>query len=347
MNQSRIAQPNPIINQFINRDNMQMIWDVLRETDIYESLSNEKRGEFQQSVIANMNKFYNKEKNSPNKYQTQDLITMNKSFIESMISELSLSSDDDLPPLKLKPPTNYNDNANAMSKPLMVTAKDIQAERQTQFESRLNKQREDFDSVINVKKPPLPEFADKLDEPPISEMESLIAKTIAQRNFEMDQIQKSFSITAGSSASANSSFLEAKDTSLKTEKQRDYEQTLKYIKIEKEELGQNYVEPSVIDLSKRSENSANRNENLNKKLIINEQDNETYYYNDFKKQNNSNINYTSVGTMDNIFSKLKQKPLPPEVSESFETKVLTALEALNKRMDELSKKVDAFTSSTI
>jgi len=342
MNQSKQfasaqSQP-PIINQFINRDNMQMIWDVLRETDMYESLSNEKRGEFQQSVIANMNKFYNKEKNSPSKYQTQDLITMNKSFIESMISELSLSSHDDLPPLKLKPPTNYNENpnnsANAMSKPLMVTAKDIQAERQTQFESRLNKQREDFDSVINVKKPPLPEFADKLDDPPISEMESLIAQTIAQRNFEMDQIQKSFS----SSATTNSAFLEAKDTSLKTEKQRDYEQTLKYIKIEKEELGQKYVEPSVIDLSKR-------NENLSKKLIINEQDNETYYYNDLKKQSNSNA--TNVVTMDNIFSKLKQKPLPPEVSESFETKVLTALEALNKRMDELSKKVDAFTSSTI
>lgn len=320
MNQSRIAQSQPIINQFINRDNMQMIWDVLRETDIYESLPNEKRGEFQQSVIANMNKFYNKEKNSPSKYQTQDLITMNKGFIESMISELSLSSHDDLPPLKLKPPINYNDhpnnNINNIAKPLMVTAKDIQAERQTQFESRLNKQREDFDSVINVKKPPLPEFADKLDQPPISEMESLIAKTIAQRNFEMDQIQKTFA----SSSITNSSFLEAKDTSLKTEKQRDYEQTLKYIKIEKEELGQNYVEPSVIDLTKRSENTANIN---------------------------ANSNATSLGAMDNIFSKLKQKPVLPEVSESFETKVLFALDALNKRMDELSKKVDAFTSSTI
>lgn len=338
MNQSRIAQPNPIINQFINRDNMQMIWDVLRETDIYESLSNEKRGEFQQSVIANMNKFYNKEKNSPSKYQTQDLITMNKSFIESMISELSLTNQDDLPPLKLKPPTN----SPAMSKPLMVTAKDIQAERQTQFESRLNKQREDFDSVINVKKPPLPEFADKMDDQPISEMESLIAQTIAQRNFEMDQIQKTFA----ASSITNSSFLEAKDTSLKTEKQRDYEQTLKYIKIEKEELGQNYVEPSVIDLSKRNDNSG-------KKLIINEQDNETYYYNDLKKQNNinanSNSNSSSIGTMDNIFSKLKQKPAQIKTSpqDSFETKVLTALDALNKRMEELSKKVDAFTSSTI
>ena len=299
---------NSQLLQFIEQSNVQMLWDVLRETEIYDKMNIYKRGEFQQSVLGNINKFYSVEKTSQT--PSKNLIEMNKKFIEIMINNLSnqsvsLTVNPELPPLKLKQNNAY-------------TSKDIQTERQAEFENSLNIKRQDFDNTINIKKPPVPIFSDNLDEP-IREMESLIAQTIAQRNFEIDQIQ-----SVNSMNNSNNDFLMSKETSLKTEKQRDYEQTLKYIKIEKEEIGQHYDNSEVIDLNKNQHQNPNQNK-AGKKIIINERDNETYYY------DNENSIVQDKPPNNNIFLKLKpaavqsflQPNMPKETKESKENIKIT------------------------
>ena len=67
---------------------------------------------------------------------------------------------------------------------------DIHSARQTNFEKQVSNKRLEFESSINVKKPPVVNFKDKTEpEIKITEMETLIAETMAKRKFDIDQIQ--------------------------------------------------------------------------------------------------------------------------------------------------------------
>lgn len=70
-----------------------------------------------------------------------------------------------------------------------VTSEEIQQTKKIQFERELNAKQQEFHESVNRVVPPVPKFQDDMDVP-ISEMEKLIAETIAQRNFEMEQIHQ-------------------------------------------------------------------------------------------------------------------------------------------------------------
>jgi hypothetical protein len=70
-----------------------------------------------------------------------------------------------------------------------VTSEEIQQTKKAQFERELNAKQQEFHEAVNKVVPPVPKFQDDMDTP-ISEMERLIAETIAQRNFEMEQIHQ-------------------------------------------------------------------------------------------------------------------------------------------------------------
>jgi len=70
-----------------------------------------------------------------------------------------------------------------------VTSEEIQQTKKAQFERELNVKQQEFHEAVNKVVPPVPKFQDDMDTP-ISEMEKLIAETIAQRNFEMEQIHQ-------------------------------------------------------------------------------------------------------------------------------------------------------------
>ena len=301
----------------MQQDNVEMLWDVLKDSVIYEFMPKDERVLFRQHVVENVRGFYNKEQASN---PSQNLMTMNKKFIEVMLNSL-------------KTPASKKNQQMQRPPPDLHTAKHIQDDRQQQFERQLTQKKEEFDNAINVKVPPAPNFSDKADTP-ISEMESLIAKAVAQRNFEMDQIHKLNASNPGSQQ-----FLSAQDTSLKSEKQRDNDNALKQIKISKEDIGQKYVEPNVIHL--KASTQQQQQQPLPKRITINEDLNETHYYNSpassqYNSQHNSqhnNVNDMDEGvSINNIFLKLKQIPVVPTVQEQ--------LDAINKRMDAMQREIE-------
>lgn len=312
-NANMIANANANAS-FMQQDNVEMLWDVLKDSIIYEFMPKDERVLFRQHVLENVRGFYNKEQMSN---PSQSLMTMNKKFIEVMLNSLKT------PASKKTPPD------------LLHTAKHIQDDRQQQFERKLTQKKEEFDSAINVKVPPAPNFSDQADTP-ISEMESLIAQAVAQRNYEMEQIHK-----LNASNPASQQFLSAQDTSLKNEKQRDNDTALKQIKISKEDIGQKYVEPSVIHLkaSQTKSDPIPPPPPLIKRITINEELNETHYYNNgnHSGKNSNTVLPTITATdeslsLNNIFLKLKQIPAPLTVEQK--------LDAINKRLDDMQRDID-------
>lgn len=295
-------------SSFVLPDNVEMLWEVLKDSVIYEFMPKDERVQFRQHVVENVRGFYNKEQMSN---PSQSLMTMNKKFIEVMLNSLKTPA---LTQAVKRPPDLH-------------TAKHIQDDRQQQFERKLTQKKEEFDSAINVKVPPAPNFSDQADTP-ISEMESLIAQAVAQRNYEMEQIHK-----LNASNPASQQFLSAQDTSLKNEKQRDNDTALKQIKISKEDIGQKYVEPSVIHLKAQTPPPL-----IAKRITINEELNETHYYNNVANSKQNNVVLPTITATDeslslnNIFLKLKQIPAPLTVDQK--------LDAINKRLDAMQLDID-------
>lgn len=72
--------------------------------------------------------------------------------------------------------------------PLPEIISSMEEIRSSEFDERLkNKQHEYENSILRIK-PPVPIFKREEQDKPISEMDELIRKTLAQRNFEIDQI---------------------------------------------------------------------------------------------------------------------------------------------------------------
>ena len=61
-------------------------------------------------------------------------------------------------------------------------------ERKTHFEKDLAKKQNEFISAMNVPVPEAPNFSDNKKDEPIGEMASILAQTIAQRNYDIDQL---------------------------------------------------------------------------------------------------------------------------------------------------------------
>ena len=130
-----------------------------------------------------INNFYDHEKKSG-----LSLFELNKKIVTVLVNEW-------IPMLKTQeqkirsPEVPQQKHQQPISESLtLVTAEEIQNNRKTQFEKELNLKRNEFQGAMTAKTPPIIDFKDKQDEP-IGEMEKLIAETIAQRNFEINQMR--------------------------------------------------------------------------------------------------------------------------------------------------------------
>jgi hypothetical protein len=271
-------------------------------------LPSAQQSQMQQQMVQQMRTFFNKE--GANK--SYDLMTLNKRFLE-----LALRSMSNPTPTPTTAPTATR-----------YTSQQIQEARQTQFEQQYNKKKEEFTDAITLRPPPTPTFADKKDEP-ISEMEQLIANMVAQRNFEMDEISKRIA----TSAPTNPAFLKATDTSIKTEKQEGKENVMKQIRM---------------DTTRFIESPAPASEHEIKRITINEELNETHYYENIGPPSQQSLLkemppppppiQKMTSSINNLFSKLKQTQ--PTISDQPVDPVQTQLDAINKRMDTLQQQME-------
>lgn len=303
-------------SHFLNKDNIDTLWEVLSESPSVSKLVGAQQSQMQQHMTQQMRAFFNKE--GANK--SYDLMTLNKRFLELALRSMSN-------------PTQAVTSVTASPTP-RYTSQQIQEARQTQFEQQYNKKKEEFTDAITLRPPPTPTFADKKDEP-ISEMEQLIANMVAQRNFEMDEITKRIA----TSAPTNPTFLKPTDTSIKSEKQENKDQAMKQIKID----NTRFIEsPVPVDITRAVEPMVARNQGLVplnkefKRITINEELNETHYYESIApppKQQSDVPSQKMATSINNLFSKLKQVP-------TNEDPVQAQLVALGRRMDEMQKQME-------
>lgn len=161
---------------FISNTNKELLWEVLLDEKPVKTMNKDEKIMLYESFNNHRKTFYELEKNipiNPSSNANTTLVEMNKRFLTSYIQILNST--------KIESETN-NQNIN-------YKIEDIHAERQQIFEKQLAEKRQDFEN-IQLKPPPI-DFSEKIEDTKIKGMDELIAKTIAQRNYEISQIHNS------------------------------------------------------------------------------------------------------------------------------------------------------------
>jgi hypothetical protein len=153
----------------------------------------------------------------------KSLIDMNKKFISIIVNILN----ENFP--KPKPLIIHEKDA-------LVTAQEIQANKLNEFEKEFNRKQEEFTRAMTLPIPEKPVFSDNAIDEPISELDAIIKKTIAERSFEMQQISNSYN------TKDVESWIKSSETSIRSEKTRENQNAIESIKIGKS--GPNYDSPA-------------------------------------------------------------------------------------------------------
>ena len=119
----------------------------------------------------------------------------------------------------------------------LITYEEIQNDRKSQFEKDLNRRQEEFTNSMTISVPKVPEFGEKKIDGPITEMEKIIKEMTAQRNYEVEQINKNYQHADNWLKSQETSVKNDKNLTLSTNsiEENDYNK-LRHIKIENEEI---------------------------------------------------------------------------------------------------------------
>jgi hypothetical protein len=179
------------MDSFLSRDNVDMLIEILlddKPTKTQEDVN---------QIIQEINVFRNTCANAPTH---QGLLELNQTFLTRMVQ-----------------PQTQTQRQTQKQQPqqLKYKVEDLKAERLDFFDQQLAQKRADFESSITLKKPALPVFEDSQDGP-ISDMETLMAKTLAQRNLDIPY----------SNVKQASDWLSPTNTSVKSEKQEQQEEEL-------------------------------------------------------------------------------------------------------------------------
>ena len=150
---------------FLSGQNIRLLWDLLIEEPTINNLPQNKQELVYNNFIQNINLFY-KNESEHEVGDSLNLVTLNKKFLKIML---------DL--IRKEPVKKYK-------------IEDIQTDRQQMFEMQLNKRKNDFEQSINLKKPPVPNFADNIENDKIQNIEELINQARMQRNFDVPDIPK-------------------------------------------------------------------------------------------------------------------------------------------------------------
>ena len=191
-------------NDFLNKSNISMIWDVISDEDIFKFLERGLQNSIAQLFKSNIQGFYESEIS-----KTNNLVDMNKKYILLILNHIKKNHQNhQIQKIKIydDPPSKEN-----------ITYEEIQNEKRSQFEKDLYRRQEEFTSAITVPVPPKPDFADKVVDKPISEMEKAIKEMALQRSYEIAEINKNLKEKMAGDSGLDE-WLKSKETSTKTEK---------------------------------------------------------------------------------------------------------------------------------
>lgn len=274
-----------------------MLWDVVSDEDIFKFLSPDIQSKIYDVFINNIKGFIEVEKT-----KTNTLVDTNKKYILLILDYIKKTYP--YQPSKIKihsePPVKE-----------LITYEEIQNDKKSKFDKDFSKRQEEFEDFMAIKAPPVPEFADpagKTDKP-IKEMDKILKEMQAQRNYEVEQINRSNTNTNNNDNQLVDNWLKPKETSLKSEKFQTQEI--------KSEQSQNYSRFKFL------------NELDSDKSLVNPKKNVSFSNND---QVNTFISEpVSEDEDNNLFSKLKK------INKKEENMTLQSQERTFNEEDRLAK----------
>ena len=186
-------------NYFLNKENISMIWDVITDENIFKFLSRDIQQKVASVFTNNLKGFFESEIKN-----TNNLIDLNKKYIMLILNHIKTNYPQQQPN-KIK----ILEEISSEQKEL-ITYEELQNDRKSQFDKDLNKRQEEFSNAMSLPIPEVPEFVDKNVDKPITEMEKLIKEITAQRNYEVEQINRNYE--------KSENWLNSQETSIKSEK---------------------------------------------------------------------------------------------------------------------------------
>ena len=155
--------------EYLSDRNKEMLWGLLQENNIFSGIPSEN---FQKIKSIFDNTMY-----EINRRGDKNLMEKNKMTVEDLIIKMKLEK---------------NTNSNTMSKSkiqVVYKSSDLKEERNQQFNTKLEEQQTELNTLLNPKKPSSINFADSSDneDKPIgNDMDRLIAERMATRERELD-----------------------------------------------------------------------------------------------------------------------------------------------------------------
>jgi hypothetical protein len=166
---------NKLKTDFLTKDNVELIWEIIIDDEGIRNIHDINNPNFKNFFISQIRGFNQLE-------GVQNLMQLNKMFITNII-DIATSAR----PKQEK--INESVQKEREKEKELITYENIQSDRQTKFENDYKQKSFEFQDAIKLIVPPQVDFTEKKDIP-ITEMERLISETIAQRNFETNNIFK-------------------------------------------------------------------------------------------------------------------------------------------------------------
>jgi hypothetical protein len=169
------------ISKFLNKQNLKLLWDVLLDELQIDPTNKTVLTNIRTVFESNINPFT---KNTSLTSNIQ-LVNLNKQFLSQVVIAVNrlfpnLGREQDFKRIQI--------SSEEVMSPYKI--EDIHEARQDDFENQLKMKRSEFENSINLQKPKEVDFTEKIDDGKIKEMDTLIAETIARRNFDIEQINK-------------------------------------------------------------------------------------------------------------------------------------------------------------
>jgi hypothetical protein len=187
------------MESLLSRDNVEMLIEILLDDKPTKTQNDINQ------IIQELNVFRNTHLNASTSSTT--LLELNQLFLKRMVQQPQYQQPQYQQP-QYQQPQYQQPQYQQQQQPIKYKVEDLKAERMDFFDQQLAQKRNEFEASITLKKPAVPTFEDSnlLDEP-ISDMETLMAKTLAQRNLDIPF-----------AASKPSDWLSPANTSVRTEK---------------------------------------------------------------------------------------------------------------------------------
>jgi hypothetical protein len=299
------TNPNNL-QQFKTNKNINMLWEVLLDELNINPQNTAIVTNIRSVFESNVNPFLARA--NPN----SGLMNLNKIFLTQIVAAVNRL----FPNINQQQPVKLINISDEIVNTEPYKVEDIHNARQTEFETQVNQRRNDFESLVTVKKPKEVDFSDKAENSKIKEMEALIAETIAKRNFDIEQINTNMNTNQNTNTDE---WLKPNNTSLRTEKQQQQQENVT------SQRKQKYVndlekEPALIgQLSSPS-----------KKVSFNESNNVTMTIEEYMEPEAQEV----INIPTNIFNKLKKVPEPVSKIIS-EPNIQAQINDMNKKIDTL------------